>query len=114
MNIKELANKPKLIEINLDDPTIVEKYGEAITFHTYDTVSLSTYFDFYDARSDNQFGNLEKIMRKMILSDTGKTIIEDDEDLPIDIATAAIQKIGDVLGKSQRKSSTETVGQQPE
>ena len=114
MNIKELANKPKLIEINLDDPTIVEKYGDVITFHTYDTVSLSTYFDFYDARSDNQFGNLEKIMRKMILSDTGKTLIEDDEDLPIDIATAAIQKIGDVLGKSQRKSSTETVGKQPE
>lgn len=111
MNIKELATKPKLVEITLDEPTLVEKYGETITFYTYDTVSLTSYFDFYDARSENQFGNLEKIMRKMILSSEGKPVLADDEDLPIDIATSAIQKIGDILGKSQRKSSTPTVGE---
>ena len=111
MNIKEFASKPQLIEIILDEPTLVEKYGETITFYTYDTVSLTSYFDFYDARSENQFGNLEKIMRKMILLDDGKPALAADEDLPIDIATAAIQKIGDILGKSQRKTSTQTIGE---
>ena len=72
MNIKELATKPKLVEITLDEPTLVEKYGETITFYTYDTVSLTAYFDFYDATSENQCANLEKTTRKMILQSHAK------------------------------------------
>jgi hypothetical protein len=111
MNIKELAAKPQLIQITIDDPAIVEKYNDTITFYTYDVVSLSTYFDFYDARNESQLGNLEKMIRKLVLLEDGTPAIADDEDLPIDIATSAIQKIGDVLGKSQRKSSTPNPGE---
>ncbi|MFY8212447.1 MAG: hypothetical protein ACOVLB_07280 [Candidatus Nanopelagicus sp.] len=113
MNIKELATKPKLVQITLDDPTIVENYGDTITFYTYDVVSLSTYFGFYDARSEGQMANLEKMVRKLVLLEDGSPALAEDEDLPIDIATEVIKKIGDTLGKSQRKSSTQTPGEQP-
>ena len=60
MNIKEFAAKPKLTELKITDPDIVEKYGEEITFFTYDVVGMSTYFDFFDARQKENFTNLGK------------------------------------------------------
>ena len=114
MNIQEFASTPKLIEIVLDDKELLEKYNEPITFHTYDIVGLSTYFEFFNARSDGQYEQLDKIIKKLILNDKGKPAIKDDQDLPIDIAAAAINKIGAILGKSQSKTSTPTTGEQPE
>ena len=114
MNIKEFASKPKLIKLTLDDQDIISRYNEPIEFYTYDVVPLSTYFEFFNARSNGQFDNLAKAMRKLILDDRGVPVLQDDEDLPIDIAAAAINKIGEILGKSQSKASTQTVGVQPE
>lgn len=112
MNIKEFASKPELIEIVLDDKDLVERYGEPITFYTLSIVRMSTYFDFFNARSNNEFSNLDKMMKSMILDKNGNKVLADDEDLPIDIAAAAINKIGEILGKSQSKTSTQTTGDQ--
>jgi hypothetical protein len=106
MNIKEFASIPKLIKIELDNDDLVEKYGEAITFYTYDVVPLATYFDFYNARSNSEFEQLDKMMKKMILDEKGTPVLAHNEDLPIDIAAAAINKIGEILGKSLSKTST--------
>ena len=113
MNINKFASVPKLTRMDLDDKDLVEKYGEAITFWTYDIVSLNTYFDFFNARSENQMANLGNMMRKMILLEDGSPALADNEDLPIDIAVAALNKIGDILGKSQSRASTPTTGKQP-
>lgn len=112
MNIKDFASKPELIEIILDDKELVVRYGEPITFHTYNIVRMSTYFDFFNARSNNEFSNLDKMMKSMILDKDGKQVLADDEDLPIDIAAAAINKIGEILGKPQSKASIQTTGDQ--
>ena len=53
-------------------------------------------------------------MKAMILDKDGNKVLADDEDLPIDIAAAAINKIGDILGKSLSKTSTQKVGQPQE
>lgn len=113
MKIKELAAVPQLIELELDGKELIEKYGEPITFHTYDIVGLNTYFDFFNARTENQFEQLDKIIKKLILDEHGKPVLANNEDLPIDIAAAAINKIGEILGKSQSKTSTPTNGKQP-
>ena len=110
MNIKQFASVPKLTEIVLDDKDLVEKYGEPITFWTYDIVGLSTYFEFFNARTEGQFDNLGKILKKLILLEDGKPALADNEDLPIDIAAAAINKIGEILGKSQSKTLTPKTG----
>jgi hypothetical protein len=111
MNIKEFASKPELMEVTLDNADLIEKYGEPITFYTYNIVRMSTYFDFFNARSNNEFSNLDKMMKSMILDKDGKQVLGDDEDLPIDIAAATINKIGEILGKSQSKASIQTVGE---
>lgn len=110
MNIKEYASKPQLIEIVLDDADLLERYGEPITFYTYNIVRMSTYFDFFNARSNGEFTQLDKMMKSMILDKNGKQVLGDDEDLPIDIAAAAINKLGEMLGKQLSKPSTQTVG----
>ena len=112
MNIKDFASKPELVEIVLDDTDLVEKYGEPITFHTYNIVRMTTYFDFFNARSNNEFAMLDKLMKSMILDSNGNRVIADDEDLPIDIAAAAINKIGEILGKQPSKASTQMTGVQ--
>ena len=112
MNIKDFASKPELVEIVLDDKDLVTKYGEPITFHTFNIVRMSTYFDFFSARSNNEFAQLDKMMKAMILDNKGNRVLNDDEDLPIDIAAAAINKIGEILGKPQSKASIQTTGDQ--
>ena len=111
MNIKDYASKPELVEVILDGKELVERYGEPITFYTFNIVRMSTYFDFFNARSNNEFSNLDKMMKAMILDKDGKQVLADDEDLPIDIAAAAINKIGEILGKPQSKASTQIVGE---
>lgn len=112
MNIKKFASVPNLVEIIIDDKDLVEVYGEPITFFTYDVVTMSTYFDFFNARSTGEFDNLGKMMKEMILDSEGKKVLEENEDLPIDIAAAVINKLGEILGKSQNKKSTQKVGKQ--
>ena len=51
-------------------------------------------------------------MKKMILDSKGKPALADNEDLPIDIAVAALNRIGEMLGKSLGKTSTPTTGKQ--
>jgi len=112
MNIKKYASVPKLIKIELDNEELVKTYGEPITFHTYDIVGLSTYFEFFNARSESQFTQLSKMMKLMILDEQGNRVLAENEDLPVDIAAAAINKIGEILGKSLSKTSTQEVGEQ--
>ena len=50
------------------------------------------------------------MMKQMILDDQGKPALAEDEDLPIDIAAAAVNLLGEVLGKSQSKTSTQKTG----
>lgn len=113
MNIKKFASVPNLVQIVLDDPDLVERYGETITFHTYDVVGMGTYFEFFNARSNQDFTNLTRIVRGLILDEKGKPVLADNEDLPIDIGAAAVNKLGEILGKSHSKTSTQQVGTQP-
>lgn len=111
MKIQQLVSTPKLIEIVLDDKDLVETYGEPITFHAYDIVPMSMYFEFFNARSKSEYEALGKLIRKMILNDKGEPVMTEQQDLPMDIMAQAITKIGDILGKSLSKTSTQTTGE---
>lgn len=113
MNIQQFVTTPQLVEIVLDDEELVAEYGEPITFYTYDIVSMTTYFDFFNARSNSEFARLQVLIKTMILTDKGEPVLKDGNDLPIDILTKAIIKLGDILGKSLGKKSTPKTGKAP-
>jgi hypothetical protein len=110
MNIQDFATTPQLIEVILDTEDIITNHGEPITFWTYDIVSMSVYFDFFNARTNSQFEQLGLLIKKMILNEKGEQVLTTGKDLPIDILTAAIIKLGDILGKSLAPKSTSKTG----
>lgn len=114
MDIKQLARKPKLVEIVIDDAAIVEAYGSTITFYMLDFVDINTYFDFFRSQGDNDSQHLNSMMRSIILTKEGKPALSQDEALPIDVAIAALTKINETLGKSNPKSLTTNPGTQSE
>jgi hypothetical protein len=113
MKIENFVTTPQLIEVVLDSEELVSEYGEPVTFYTYDIVSMTVYFDFFNARSNSEFARLQKLIKTMILNDKGEPVLNDENDLPIDILTQAIIKLGDILGKSLSKKSTPKTGNQP-
>lgn len=113
MNIKDLARKPQLVEVKLDNEDLVKEYGEPIVFWMMDYVDISTYFDFFKSQGEGNGEQLNSLLRKIILNAEGNPSLEDDEALPIDISVAALSKINETLGKSKTKPLTQNNGTQP-
>ena len=114
MDIKNFAKRPELIEVTLDDPSIVKEYGEPITFWMKDFVDLNTYFDFFRSQSDKTGDELAGLLAKIILNKEGEPVLQPGETFPIDITIAALTKINECLGKSKTRSSIQNLGNQPE
>ncbi len=110
--ISEFKTKPKLIRVDLDQNELIEAYGEPISFWMLDHVDINTYFDFFRSQTEHEGDAVNKILRRLILNEEGQTVLADDEQLPVDIAIAAITRIGEVLGKSRTKSLTPNNGNQ--
>lgn len=112
MLISQVAKKPELIKMDLDDDKIRETYGDIITFYMYDNVDLNTYFNFFKVQQAEDGAELNKLIRKIILDENGKPVVKEDEMLPVDICFAALVKINETLGKSKAMTSTSTTGKQ--
>lgn len=110
MDITNLAKKPKLEELKLDDPDIVEAYGEEITFWMFDVIDINTYFDFYKHQGSKDGDQLLNVLRKIILKADGTPAINDDDVIPIDITLATLMKVNEHLGKSKARLSEKETG----
>jgi hypothetical protein len=92
----------------------VEEFGSVVSFWIYDAVDISTYFDFFKTQADNDGQRINEILRGLIRNEQGEVAIEDGHVLPITLAVAALTAIGERLGKSVTKPSTQTTGNQPD
>lgn len=98
MKLSQLAAKPQLIKIELDDEAIVKEHGESIEFYTWDRQPLEVFMKLANAR-DGDVGSIIESVRTLILDEDGKQIITGDKMLPTDVLIAAISKITNTLGK---------------
>jgi hypothetical protein len=108
MNISEFKIKPKIIEILIDDEATVTTYGDSIKFFMYDHLDITTYFKFFRAQNEGNTDELLRIVKKIILDEKGKQVMNEEIELPVDIFTSAVIKITEHLGKSVTKNSTPT------
>jgi hypothetical protein len=96
MNIKELARKPELKKITVDNPIVVEAYGEAVDFWMYDRQSVPTYLQLAQLKDDHN--QLFTIIKTIIMDENGLPVLNEGEMLPIDIMIpileAAIRELG--------------------
>jgi len=98
MNISELAKTPQLIDLTLDSPELVQKYGEPIKFHIYDRQPLDVFAKLSTLKEENT-GEIANIVQGLILDEKGEPVLKDGAVLPVDVLVSAMTSISAVLGK---------------
>jgi len=98
MKLSQLTAKPQLIEVTLDDESIVKEFGEAITFYTWDRQPMDIFMKLASATTSDTM-NIINIVRTLILDEKGKEILTDEAMLPTHVLMKAISKVTELLGK---------------
>lgn len=101
MKLTEVASKPQLIKITLDEPEILEQYSEEIEFWTWDRQPLEKYLGLVgqDASMENMPALIE-FAKELILDENGSPILADGHVLPTYVMTLAVNKVVSQMGKS--------------
>jgi hypothetical protein len=97
MKISDLAKEPELIQVSIDDPVIIEKYGEAIDFWTYDRQPLDVFLKLASAKQDDP-ATMIKALKPLLLNDKGEQVITGNKMIPTDILVLIISKLVSRLG----------------
>lgn len=98
MKISQLASKPQLIKLTIDDKAIVKEFGEVIEFWTWDRQPLEVFMKLASS-SQNNPAEIIDVVRTMILDEDGKQVITGDNMLPTSVLIRIISKIVETLGK---------------
>lgn len=98
MNLQQLAGKPQLVKVTIDDEDTIKAYGEAIDFWTWDRQPMDVFLKLANA-SQADTGNMFEIIKTMLLDEQGQEILRDGDTLPTKIMLTAIGHITDMLGK---------------
>jgi hypothetical protein len=98
MKINQIASKPQLIMVTLDDEATVKELGETLEFWTWDRQPLDKFMKLASIKQDNP-NEIIEVVRELILDEEGKVVIKDDIMLPTQILIRVIQKVVEVLGK---------------
>jgi len=109
MKLTQLASKPQLECVSIDDADIVEQYGEPLEFYMYDRQDMETFMSMASIDQENQ-SEILKLISNLVYDADGKRIITDEVSLPIPVMTRVIQKVVSRLGNLQSQT-TETLPQ---
>ena len=98
MELGQLAQKPQLVKLTIDEKTIVEKYGDALEFYMYDRQPLDVFAKLANF-DQNDPGSVIHILQTVILNKDGEAVMKDGLQLPMDVMTECIKVASDKLGK---------------
>ena len=98
MKLKELAQKPQLVELLIDDETLVEKYGDTLQFFVQDRLPIELYTKLASVKGDDA-GQMYNVIKDLILDEDGLPVMIDGNMLPMDVMTEAVMKVTERLGK---------------
>jgi hypothetical protein len=98
MKLSQLAAKPQLIQLSIDNKDIVKEFGEPIEFWTWDRQPLDIFMKLASA-SQSDPTSIISVVKTLILDENGKEIISGDNMLPTNVLMQVIAKIVETLGK---------------
>jgi hypothetical protein len=108
MKLQQLASKPTLTKIVIDNEDIVKEYGEELEFYIYDRQPMSVFMKLASMdQNENSLEDLAHIVEDMIMDEQGKKIINKDVSLPIDVMVKVIEKTVNRLGNTKTPTSVE-------
>lgn len=96
--LSQIAAKPQLIEVVLDDEQTIQEFGESIQFWTWDRQPLPMFMRLASLSGADTSAMIE-VVRTLILDQDGREIITETTMLPTPVLLRAIAKITDMLGK---------------
>ena len=84
MKLSQLAAKPQLIKVSIDDEEIQTQFGEALEFWIWDRQDMEIFvkmatLDYKD------FGALTTLVKDLVLDEEGHPIVKDGLVLPTDV-----------------------------
>jgi hypothetical protein len=98
MKLTQLAAKPQLVKIELNDEDVVKEYGEPLEFHIWDRQPMDRFVKLAQMKGENMSELIEAV-NDMVLDEEGNPIIKDGLVLPTNIMTKVIGKVVETLGK---------------
>ena len=98
MKLSQLAGKPQLIEIIIDDADIVEEFGEAIEFWTWDRQPMDMFLRLAAVDATNYASILDAV-KSLVLDEQGKPVLDGENSLPTKVMMRVITKVIEGLGK---------------
>lgn len=111
MKLNQLAAKPQLIRVEINDEETIKQFGESLEFWIWDRQPMDKFVALATLDYQN-FGQVTKLVKELLLDDEGNEIIRDDLVLPTNVLMKAITTVIDALGKSvlnnQETTTTET------
>jgi hypothetical protein len=98
MKLSEIAKKPRLIEVTINDADIVEEFGEALTFWTWDRQPMDVFLKLAAIDQSNTASVIEAV-RELILNEDGTQVLTGEESLPTKVLMRVIVSVVESLGK---------------
>jgi hypothetical protein len=98
MNLKDIAKKPQLIKMTLDDSETIAEYGEPLEFYTWDRQPIEAFLKMANNIETNTAMVVE-VVQTLVLDADGEQVIADGVALPSAVLLRVINKIVEQLGK---------------
>lgn len=98
MKINQIASKPQLIKVTLEDKDTIKELGEPLDFWTWDRQPLDKFMKLASVKQDKP-GEIIEVVKTLILDENGKEVIQGEIMLPTQILIRIIQKVVETLGK---------------
>jgi len=99
MKLAELSKKPQLVKLTINNPALVEKYGEELDFYMYDRQPLHVFSQIAQSSKTDDIGQYLQLLLETIKNEDGSPVMTEEQLLPLDLMTEAMRLIGEHLGK---------------
>jgi hypothetical protein len=98
MKLTQLAAKPQLVKIELNDEDVIKEFGESLEFWIWDRQPMDKFVKLAQMNGENM-GDLISAVNDMVLDEDGNSIVKDGLVLPTNVMTKVIGKVVETLGK---------------
>ncbi len=98
LKLTQLASKPQLIKVVVDNEDLVKTYGDELEFWILDRQPIDQFIKMATTGASD-YAEMIRMVNDLILDEEGNKAIKEGEALPNDVMIAVINKVVERLGK---------------
>jgi hypothetical protein len=98
MKLSDLAKKPQLVKVIIEDEDIVKEFGEPLEFYTWDRQPMNTFLKLASVDQTNTASIFDAV-RELVLNEDGTPVLSGEVSLPTMVMMRVITRVVEGLGK---------------